>query len=408
MATKKKNISSEELPAETTAEIIAMPDKPVKKVRNFLRQEWEEVIPVEKADKPVPETEPQQEILLIDDDAGDEPPDNPIDELLKEIGNAADDHKAVVYELPNYHLDGNSSIAHAETVFCGAVSIPPHFRTKGELLQLIQEKYAKPNKEFYDFSIVVKSRRIKRVLPVVRIRPLFTEPKPAETGGSNLPFAAVATADPLEALEKQAKILERLRRIIAPDAKVETTIPAGQPLTTEAAILKLISDDPEKVTAIANKFIGGNEKSDAMPAWLSALLPVVAPLLTSLAQRLMQPPQEPPAVAPSPAVIAAPTPPQEPPFAAKYRYLIGRILYGIENDFSADFIGEEIAIECDKDDVLDAAFSGLVGTPTMQLKAQLASLSPESARVIARDNCDKFLSDLQTYLVGESEGENAV
>lgn len=403
MAVKKKNIPNEEIPAETTAEIITMPEKPVKKVRNFLRQEWEEVVPVAPPPPPTQEADSGPEILLIDDDAPpDDAPDNPIDELLKEIGNAADDHKAVVYELPNYHLDGNSSIAHAETVFCGAVSIPPHFRTKGELLQLIQEKYAKPNKEFYDFSIVVKSRRIKRVLPVVRIRPLFAEPKPTEAGGPNLPFAANA-ADPLEALEKQAKVFERLRRIIAPEQKAETTIPAGQPLTTEAAILKLISDDPEKVAAIANKFIGGNEKADAMPAWLSALLPVVAPLLTSLAQRLMQPPQESPAVAPPPAVVAAPTPPQEPPFAAKYRYLIGRILYGIENDFSADFIGEEIAIECDKDAALDAAFSGLVGTPTIQLKAQLASLSPESAKVTSRDNCDKFLSDLQIYLAGESE-----
>ncbi len=421
MSARKKNISLvENLPNEPQAEVVQIektenkPDKPVKKVRNSLRQEWIEEIPVETA-APIATaqpTEPQNDVVMVEgDDLFEDPPDNPIDELLREIGSGVDDHKAVVYELPNYHRDGNSSIAHAETIFCGAVSIPPHFRTKGELLQLIQEKYAKPGKEFYDFSVVVKSRRIKRVLPVVRIRPIAGgESKPTQASGADNVISPVNQRDPLEELEKNAKVFERLKKIFGNDRAENPVIASGQPLTTEAAILKLVSDDPEKISRIADRFLGGKE-SDAPPSWLTALLPVAAPLITSLIERLTA--QPPAAPAPLPAQIPAAhpagqeqtEPPAEPPFAAKYRYLVGRILHGIENDLGGAFIGEEIAIHCDRDAQLDAAFLPFVGAPTLELKAQLASLSPKAATVLLQPNADQFLTDLQTYLKGEESEE---
>lgn len=412
MAVKKKNISLVEDLPESPPQIEAQPEQPVKKVKNFLRQEWEEVVPVSPAEKQADKTTQDETVVLIDDrqdDFDDFNDEGGLRSALSELRSGAGKDKISVWELPNYRNDKIASLAHAENIFRGTVNVPSHISTSGELLSFIQDQFATSGKDFYDFKLAVRGRRLgAQDLPIVRVSASpRLKPEGSPQGGTNDAVQAAPVArDSFEELERQAKTIERLRRILSPPpAAPETSIlPAGQPLTTEAAILKLISDDPEKVTAIANKFIGGSEKSDAMPAWLSALLPVVAPLLTSLAQRLMQPPlQEPPAIAPPPAVIAAPTPPHEPPFAAKYRYLIGRILYGIENDFAADYIGEEIAIECDKDAALDAAFSGLVGVPTMQLKAQLASLSPESAKVTARDNCDKFLSDLQIYLAGESE-----
>jgi hypothetical protein len=411
------------IPVEDTpaAQVIDVPParKP-RKVKNYLRQEWEEEVTPDATAAPHPvaqRQEPNENLVSVyeEPDFLEVEENNPFEELLAEIGTGAEDYKVSIWELPNYRHDGNGSLAHAENNFCGNIPIPRSVRTKADLLQLIQEKYARGNEPFYDYLLSVRGRRIKRNLPIVRIKSLgYAQQSPTQSSeGNHVVSAAVAVApvDPLEAFKKQAEIFREMKKIFGTEPKqAEVVLPTGQPLTTEAALLRLLSDDPDQVSRIAARFLPSERNSDDVPGWLKAILPLAAPLLSALAQKLLAPvtpndstpPMPSPGAAPATPVSVAPQ--EAPPQFAAYQYWISQILFGIENAIAPDYVAEGIGLACDKDESLTPFLEPIFNAPAETVQQMLAQISPRAAQVVNRPNALQWLRDMQSYF---GEGDDA-
>lgn len=316
--------------------------------------------------------------------------------LRKEVGLTGDRWSMTVYRLSKYAVDGNASLNGNAYALC-----TKPFDLDSYVDTVLESCIApdKPN----DFLVVVRrNNRVFCHLPVIRAESVARpEQQSAQQGQINNAIPAAVT-DPFAEMKKAMRFVKELREL---DAPVAPQAPAGE-MTTEAAILKVIASDPEQVAKIARRLLPGDSSNDdAMPSWLSALIPIATPFLSAIVQRLTAPPSLP--VQQSPGFAPQQIQPQEPPPQFRQaQELTARVIYGIKNALDPIFVAEEVEEFCSRDETLAVFCQPLVTTPPPALAESLRQLAPNEP-TLNKPEAIEWLTGFQMYFAQEPETENA-
>lgn len=187
-------------------------------------------------------------------------PDDPIERLLRDIGASTSNWMLVVDRLPNYQRDGMSH-SRVKFVRCGMFALTPELLQGEAYIEEIQTRWARPNKA-NDFRLCVRrDSRIYAYLPVLTLEPPDPEvlAKVAANEQPQFNFNLPQTADSFDSFIKQAEKMAKLRDAMgwsAPTHQPAQQNPAQQPLTTEAALLHLVSADE----SLLDKAVGSLSK----------------------------------------------------------------------------------------------------------------------------------------------------
>jgi len=358
-----------------------------REVREFIapmvmpvQQEAENVVTVEE----IPQQFAQQE------------PESMESRLRKEVGLTGDRWSMTVYRLTKYAVDGNASLnGNAFAVITKPFDLDSYVDT-------ILESCIAPDKPNDFLPVVRRNNRVYCHLPVVRAEAVARSEQPA-TPASQSNHAVPAAVDPFAEMKKAMRFMKELRELEAPAAP---RAPAGE-VTIESAILKVIASDSEQVAKIARRLLPGDSgnSEDAMPAWLTALIPIATPFLSAIVQRLTAPPvlAEPQAPGYAPQQIPAQEPP---PQFRQAQELTARVIYGIKNVLDPAFVAEEVDEFCSRDETLAAFCQPLVITPPAILAENLKQLAPGEV-ALNKPEAIEWLTNFQMYFTQEPEPENA-
>lgn len=217
-----------------------------------------------------------------------------------------------------------------------------------------------------------------------------------------------------KSLVEQIKELREVERLIAPKPEpVKPQEPQEPDPTT--AVLKMLTNNPETAktiqTQLASLFTGENPIHEKETSWVDIgvelvknLTPLLAPVLlsrlTGQGGNTSQPQQE------QAQPDASQEPQQPPPHIINYQHLIARILYGIENGFTPEYIGEEIGKAMEADLQLEQMIGGILDTDVNLIHSQLAQLPfPNAKRIMDMPHAKQWLADLQSYFLEEPESD---
>jgi hypothetical protein len=242
---------------EGSAALEFEPDAPVAHQKHRIVTEFVKTVPVEELNTDTDEGDLDED---INGETAAEAIEDPIEALLREIGASQSNWLLVVDRLPNYSKDGNWS-PRAKWVRCGTIPLTPDLLVGESYVEEIQTRWARPGKP-NDFRLCVRrDNKIFAYLPVLTLEP----PEPevlAKIAANEQPhqfnFQLPQQDNSLDSFLKQAEKLAKLKAVLGwgEPAQQAQQNPAAQPLTTEAALLHIVSADE----SLLEKAVGGLSK----------------------------------------------------------------------------------------------------------------------------------------------------
>lgn len=271
-------------------------------IKNRLHQEWVEMRPQSTT------TTDQTLVQVIEEDDHSTPSSvappaiDPIEQLLEEISASSFDWTMTVWRLPNFDRDFNGSMK-ARKILCGSQPFDTDYE------DTIQRLYAKKDKPNNFLVVVRRDNRIYKILPVVQAEPVDdVEPKQEQGQSNNAIPASATTNDAVAELQRQLKIFKQMQEMFAP-AQQPATVQQAE-LSPEAAMLKLLEVDSEKLAGVRKRIFGegGNDES---ASWFTELKPFLPVVIQGVTQWLTNRQTE-AATVQSPHAAPLPPQPQEP------------------------------------------------------------------------------------------------
>jgi hypothetical protein len=250
MARSKK--SSEKIISEASALDVEGEEPLLAQQRHRIVTEYVKTVPVND------DVDGDDDTIDDDDKAESSDPatDDPIEKLLREIGASHSNWTLVVDRLPNYHRDGMSG-SRVKFIRCGVFALTPDMLQGEAYIEEIQTRWARPGKP-NDFRLCVRrDGKIYAYLPVLTLEPPEPEvlAKVMANEQTQVNFIQQPPDNSLDAFLKQAEKFAKLRSVLGwepPAQQAAQQNPAQQPLTTEAALLHLVSSDESLMEKAVN------------------------------------------------------------------------------------------------------------------------------------------------------------
>lgn len=247
--------SAEKIISETPAFDMETEEPLLAQQRHRIVTEYVKTVPVNDDD----DDDDNDNDDLIDNDGKAETspptPEDPMEVLLREIGASQSNWTLVVDRLPNYQRDG-ASHARVRFIRCGTFQLTPEILQGEAYIEEIQTRWARPGKA-NDFRLCVRrDGRIHSHLPVLTLEPPEPDVLAKAIANEQPPFNFTHQPDnSLDAFLKQAEKFAKLRAVLGWDPPAQQTAQQNitqQPLTTEAALLHLVSSDESLMEKAVN------------------------------------------------------------------------------------------------------------------------------------------------------------
>lgn len=358
------------------------------------------------------------EVAGSDEEFTNEKSLDPLDEFLAEVGATSSETVSMtIWRLPNYWKDSNASPS-AEKICLDTLTWD-----RDTYVKTIQERFVRRTKH-NDFLIAIRRNgRIRAYLPILRLEADQPEPADAETAQENDVISPGVVRDPVQDFDKMVRNMKRWNESlgIVTGMQAQPTAPPEPPeISTDQALLKLATEDPETLARIRDRIFGrdnpGSEPESVWTPLIKEIAPAAPLILQALLQWLMGQAQTNAAPTPpgqiqimSPPVIppAEPSPPPPAQPAAStvnaYHQILGRMLQAIELGITPQFIANEIQSAWQQDATLAPLLDSVLTMPPPELLQGLASLSLEAKRVCELPTALDWLTELQSQFAEEDE-----
>lgn len=418
---KKKPKRAEEIAEDPqiTVEEEAAPAPVVKEHHRVVRT-WESKRPL--ADETEFEVEEEdEEIETVEE------PIDPIARLLHEIGASRSSWAMHVSRLPKYGRDERTDPK--SRVFVGTLTIPDAtYLEEAKYIEDIQARFAKGSETNHFLCCVRRDNRNYSYLPVISVEPpdpITAAKAQVENPGAPINIFQTPQADGFDQFVKQAKRFAELRDLLFPQTMLEKIQPPQQnpeALTTERALMHLVSQDQSMLDGIVSKLLkpsGGAREISLMELAFEAIKNDTLPKMIREAKALLletknlTPDQSPAPLAPlapgamnapAPAPMpAAPTPPPAPsnipPEIQLLNFAVQAHVQGWPPKAAADWI-----IEFEEQNPSVAPYvTGFLGMQSDQALNWLTSTIPQAAHLADSPKAAEWIADLQAALKPEPE-----
>ena len=351
---------------------------------------------------------------------------------LSSLGTPRDEYNIEVNRLVNFEKDQRADAA-AKQKYCGLVDAGPQIKED------IKQRYGGGY-----YLLFVKQKGKIRKIYFVAIDGAPVQPNPAPSAA----VAVVAPPSPVDALQQLMPLLGMIKELQAMFTPPAPPAPVAAPatITTEGALLKLISEDSESLGAVTDRLLGrgresgGRSLAEVFAPLIESTAPYLAPLLANIAVRLAQPPGQAPMLvnppvpsplgpppgaavppsapftpqtAPTAPAAAAPLQPEvmeeeeegdlvEMPHLDLLDNLVAILRAGLPIEPAVDMVAEFRA----KFPAYATTLDGLLSMEPAALLSMLPLLNPQHADVAQLENAADWLLALQTRL-GEQQQPQA-
>lgn len=417
---KKTAKKAEEIAIEAQAPIDEGLQPVVKETHRVVRT-WEARKPLAEDDDEEYEIEESAEEI----ESVSEPID-PIARLLHEIGASRSSWAMHVSRLPKYGRDERTDPK--SRVFVGTLTIPDAtYLEEAKYIEDIQARFAKGSETNHFLCCVRRDNRNYSYLPVISVEPpdpITAAKQQVENPGNPINIFQTPQADGFDQFVKQAKRFAELRDLLFPQAMLEKIQPpqqSNEALTTERALMHLVSQDQGMLDGIITKMLkpaGGAKEISLMELAFEAIRNDTLPKMIKEAKALLletrQITDQAPAplapvapgapIAPNPAPMpAAPTPPPAPsnipPEIQLLNFAVQAHVQGWPAKAAADWI-----IEFEEQNPSVAPYvTGFLGMESVQALQWLTSTIPQAASLADSAKAAEWIADLQAALKPEDE-----
>lgn len=422
---KKTARKAEELAIEAQAPIEEEAQPVVKETHRVVRT-WEARKPLAEDDDEEYEIEESAEEIESVSEFTD-----PIARLLHEIGASRSSWAMHVSRLPKYGRD--ERIDPKSRVFVGTLTIPDAtYLEEAKYIEDIQARFAKGTETNHFLCCVRRDNRNYSYLPVVSVEPpdpLTAAKQQVENPGAPINYFTMPSADDgFKRFVQQAKQFAELRDLLFPQAMLEKIQPPAQSneqLTTERALMHLVSQDQGMLDGIITKMLkpaGGQRETSWMELAFEAIKNDTLPKMIREAKSLLletragvMPPQpdllqspgalNAPASAPAPMPAAPSTPPPAPsiqnlpPEVQLLNFAVQAHVQGWPAKAAADWISE---FE-EQNPSVQPYVTGFLSMDSIQALQWLTSTIPQAAHLAESAKAAEWIADLQAALKPEED-----
>lgn len=203
------------------------------------------------------------------------------------------------------------------------------------------------------------------------------------------------------------KMYDEIRRMFSPREENPRPIIENRPMTTEAALLKLISEDPIALAAARERLLGSEGESFSFMQLLPAIMPTVERIVSSITDAMK-------AANPAPAINRNATilqPPQTQPGDDLMMQAYGRIFNSFLNALATNSDVEPIITAFDSFCNLfpehELMIEGLMTQPPEMVIGFLNQTLPQAANILNAPHAIDWIKRLQEAYTKEPEDQPA-
>lgn len=385
-------------PVEIVTNEFQEPDEsePIAEETHRVVRTWKKKVPVET---------PQIIEVTEPDEIKEEKSLDPLDEFLAEVGATSSETVTMtVWRLPLYWKDSNASPS-AEKVCLDTIKFE-----RETYVKTIQERFVKRTKH-NDFLIAIRRNgRIRAYLPVLRLETDHPEPAEAEASGENDALPVGMTRDPVQDFDKMVRNMKRWNESLGIVTGMQAQQPAAPPeppeITTDQALMKLASEDPEQLARIRDRIFGRDNPVGESESILAPLVKELAPAAPLLVQAVITwlsgqsaaqplPPVQNAQPAPSePQQIPSPPPPQ--PTAEQF--VMSKYITGLAQNAPAQEVAAFLAQMENQAVEVKPLITFLIEQEPADVLAFIRAAYPQAAAVTQLPHSENFVRYVQGAL----------